>query len=38
LGDNREAALDSRSFGAVTVDSLVGKVFFEARILKGGSA
>lgn len=37
LGDNRETALDSRSFGAVGINSLVGKVFFEARILNHGT-
>ena len=37
LGDNREIALDSRSFGAISVDRLVGKVVFEVRALKGGA-
>jgi signal peptidase I len=37
LGDNREAALDSRSLGAIKTNSLLGKVFFEVRILSGGT-
>jgi signal peptidase I len=37
LGDNREAAVDSRSLGAIKTNSILGKVFFEVRIL-GGSA
>ena len=37
LGDNREVALDSRSLGAVKTNSLLGKVFFEMRILGGST-
>lgn len=33
LGDNREAALDSRNFDAVSVKNLIGKVFFEVKRL-----
>lgn len=37
LGDNREVALDSRSLGAIKTSSLLGKVFFEMRILGGST-
>lgn len=37
LGDNREAALDSRSLGAIETNNLLGKVFFEVRILGGST-
>lgn len=37
LGDNRGAALDSRSLGAIKTGSLLGKVFFEMRILGGST-
>ena len=33
LGDNREAALDSRSIGPIGVGGVVGKVFFEIKKL-----
>ena len=36
LGDNREVALDSRVFGAVGVDRVVGKAVFTAAALKSG--
>lgn len=37
LGDNRKIALDSRSFGAIKTNRLLGKVFFEIRILGGST-
>lgn len=37
LGDNREVALDSRSLGAIKTSRLLGKVFFEVRILGGST-
>ncbi len=33
LGDNREASVDSRDFGAISTGSLIGKVFFEMTAL-----
>jgi signal peptidase I len=33
LGDNREVAVDSRDFGAVSTDNLLGKVVFVMRIM-----
>ena len=33
LGDNREVALDSRNLGTINVESLIGKVLFEIKIL-----
>jgi len=33
LGDNRTSSLDSRSFGAIKKDSIVGKYWFEGRVI-----
>lgn len=35
MGDNREVAKDSRDFGAVASDELLGKVTFEIKIVNG---
>lgn len=35
MGDNREVALDSRYFGTIYTKSLMGKVFFEIKLLNG---
>lgn len=35
MGDNREVAMDSRDFGAVETNKLMGKVVFEIKVVNG---